>query len=427
MNFRILTIIYICIQCVGSVRAQTVYSNFIHKNNIRSVQFKGLDDKQVYPVLQLGTNQKLALDFDDLDGELKDYQYTIVHCDYDWTESNLMQNEYIDGVFYEYIMDNETSFNSYVSYTHYHVEFPNSNLKPKISGNYVLKVYGNGDEEDLVLTLRFFVYQTSVSIRTQIQRPTYTRYYDSHQELDVWVSTGSLRPINVNEDFKILYMQNGRWDNAKYNLKPRWFNDGVLDYNYETENVFKAGNEFRFFDTRNVRFGGQQIKRVYQDSFGIYNAELYAEKDRSIENYLFYRDFNGYPVIDAEGADGNVEGDYIWVHVKALASTPIDGGVYLLGAFTNWQLNKRYKLTYNKKRLTYEGKFLLKQGYYNYLFANEKNGKPNTIDLEGSFYQTENDYQVFFYMYSVDLNCDLLMGYTKVNSVFGVISTVDDE
>lgn len=419
--------IYICTHFLCLAQNDVAWGNKVYKENIRTVEFKGFGDKQVYPVLMLGSNQKIYLNFDDLDGELKDYQYTIMHCDYNWEESNLMQNEYINGVFYEYILDNETSFNTYIDYTHYRVSFPNENMSPKISGNYILKVYEDADEENLVLTQRFFVYQNNVGIRAEVIRPTYTRFYETHNELDVWVSTGALRPMNVNEDFKIMYMQNGRWDNAKKDIQPRWYNDGVLDYNFEDINTFKAGNEFRFFDTRNVRFGGQRLKRVYQDSFGIYNAELYADKDRNEETYLFYNDFNGYPVIDAKGVEsGDVEGDYIWVHFKALTNAEQEGDLYLFGAFSNWQLNPRYKLTFNKKQLTYEGKFLLKQGYYNYFYAVEKNGKANTTILENSFYQTENDYQVFFYMYSVNLNCDLLMGYKEINSVFGNRQIGDD-
>jgi hypothetical protein len=420
------TLIYFCICFPSWLMANTVWDNKVYKPSIRTVEFKGPGDRLLYPVIELGTAQKLILNFDDLDGELKDYQYTIVHCNYNWEESNLMQNEYIEGVFSEYIMDNETSFNTYVSYTHYRATFPNYNIKPKLSGNYVLKVYEDGDEENLVFTQRFFVYQNSVGIRAQVQRPTYTRYYDTHQELDVWVTPGSLKPINVNTDFKIMYMQNGQWDNRIENLPARWFTNGVLDYNYEEENIFEAGNEYRFFDTRNVRFGGQQIHKVYQDSFGVYNAILYPDKDRSSESYLFYRDYNGHPVIDAEAVDGDVEGDYVWVHFRALTSGQVEGDVYLYGAFTNWQINERYKLSYNKKKITYEGKFLLKQGYYNYYYATAQNTKPNTIDLEGSFYQTENDYQIFFYMYSVNLNCDLLVGYKQMNSVFGAANLEDE-
>lgn len=427
MKKALFTLIYICICSLSLIATNTVWDNKVYKASVRTVEFKGPGERMLYPVIQLGSAQKLILNFDDLDGELKDYQYTIVHCNYNWEESTLMQNEYIDGVFNEYIMDNETSFNTYITYTHYRATFPNYNIKPKLSGNYILKVYEDGDEENLVLTQRFFVYQNSVGIRAQVQRPTYTRYYDTHHELDVWVTPGTLKPLNVNTDFKIMYMQNGRWDNAIDNLKPRWFTNGVLDYNYENENVFKAGNEFRFYDTRNVRFGGQQIQRVFQDSFGVYNAVLYADKDRSLESYLFYRDYNGHPVIDAEAVDGDVEGDYVWVHFRALTSGQVEGDVYLYGAFTNWQINERYKLTYNKKKLMYEGKFLLKQGYYNYYYATTKNLKPNTVELEGSFYQTENDYQIFFYMYSVNLNCDLLVGYKQMNSVFGTSNTEADE
>ncbi|MBI1185196.1 DUF5103 domain-containing protein [bacterium] len=398
--------------------AQLVYENKIFKDNIRTVQFKSLDEQAHYPVLQLGTEQKLFLNFDDLDGELKNYQYTIVHCDYNWQKSNLMQNEYIQGSFYDYITQNETSFNTYIAYTHYQMEFPGENLVPKLSGNYALIVYENNDPENLVLVQRFFIFEGKTSIQVEIKRPTYAEYYKTHQEVDVWVTTGLLDPVNPNEDYKIMYMQNGRWDNVKTGIKPRFFSDNRLDYNYEDINLFKGGNEYRYFDARNIRFGGMQIMKKFQDTFGVYNAVLYADKDRSDLPYVSYADFNGFTLIDAKGVDNkDVEGDYVWVNFWILTNGEVEGDVYLFGSFTNWQLNNRFKLTYVEEHKRYEAKVLLKQGYYNYCYAVDKGKKFDVNRLEGSFYQTENDYQVFFYMYSRQLNCDLLVGYKKANSI----------
>lgn len=400
---------------------QTLWENKVYKPSIRSVQFSGLDQRDNYPILQLGTNQTLWLEFDDLDGELKDFQYTIVHCDFNWNESQLMQNEYIQGVFSEYILDNETSFNTYISYTHYKAEVPNMNIRPKLSGNYILKVFEDGDEENIVLTRRFFVFQRGATVRPSVQRPTYSKYYDQGQEVDVMVSTGGLTVLNEATDYKIALLQNGRFDNAVTHLTPRFFRDKELDYNYEDDNVFDGFNEWRFFDTRNVRFGGQNINKVYQDSYAVYNALLYPDKDRSVQGYTNYADFNGYTLIEAGDVDDeDVEGDYVWVHFKLLSNGESDGEVYVYGACTDWRIDDRFKLSYNKERLWYEGKVLLKQGYYNYTYATVKNSEVTFKEFDGSFYQTENDYQIFFYQYSMDLNCDLLVGYQTINSVKGI-------
>lgn len=390
----------------------------VYKTNIRSVLFQGSDREQPYPVFFMGQTESLILQFDDLDGEMKDFQYTIVHCNYDWKPSQLLRNEYIDGYFTDYITDNESSFNTYVSYTNYRLKFPNLQMRPKISGNYILKIYENGNEDDLVITLRFFVVEPAARIEANVVRPNLTTYFDSHHEVDFNVDVSRLNAFNPTTDYKVLIMQNGRWDNAIWNLEPRFYSDQELIYNYERENVFPAGNEYRIFDTRDVRFGGRGIEQVAQDSFSLYNALLYRDKIREGIGYVYTIDADGHFIIASKGTrDDQTESDYIWVHFR-LESTYDEGDVYVFGGLSNWKLKERFKLRYNRKKRQYEGKILLKQGFYNYVYANSANGKADIASLEGNYFQTENEYEIFFYQYNMDRNCDILVGYQLLNSDF---------
>ncbi|MBN3034210.1 MAG: DUF5103 domain-containing protein, partial [Bacteroidales bacterium] len=49
------------------------------------------------PVIRLETDDRLQLSFDDLQSGVKDYRYTVVHCNADWSPSPLRQDEYISG------------------------------------------------------------------------------------------------------------------------------------------------------------------------------------------------------------------------------------------------------------------------------------------------------------------------------------------
>ena len=42
---------------------------------------------------------KTTLSFDDIDGDVKQYSITFVHCNADWTPSDLMISEYLNGFF----------------------------------------------------------------------------------------------------------------------------------------------------------------------------------------------------------------------------------------------------------------------------------------------------------------------------------------
>jgi len=96
----------------------------------------------------------------------------------------------------------------------------------------------------------------------------------------------------------------------------------------------------------------------------------------------------------------------------SLETAPIDGEVYVFGELSNWQLNN--KLFYDSVFNGYRGNFVIKQGWYNYLYFT----KSDTLKLdyfEGSHFETENQYEIFVYYRSVNLRSDLLVGYFSFN------------
>lgn len=392
-----------------------------HIPTIQTVLFQGNDVQDPYPILNLSSNGVLNLSFDDFSADIYNLTYTFVHCDYNWVPSDLMKNQYIDGMFYDYVVDVQTSSNTYKPFNHYKLSFPNDQIKPKLSGNYVLKVYNNGDENDLVLTKRFFVIDFKVNFQVNIHRPSETRFYNNCQEVDFKVNVSNAPVLNATTDYKVMVRQNGRWDNAILNLEPRFYSANELSYNYESENVFKGGNEFRAFDLRQARFGGQMLQKVFQDSSGMYNAILYADKTRADLGHTFTRDLNGHYVIESKNVyDNDLECDYIKTHFRLLSTYPLESDLYLMGTFSNWKALEKYKLKYDKKNRMYVGSFPFKQGYYNYAYISvNKDGTFNFADFEGDYFQTENEYEFFFYMYDRQLNCDLLVGYRRVNSMWG--------
>ena len=104
-------------------------SVYIYKNGNLNIQIKTLlchkkEDELSLPILNLNTDNQLLISFDDLDADIKDYYYSIIHCNWDWTESDLMQSEYVTGFTDEPITDYEFSFNTIQKYTHYTFNFP---------------------------------------------------------------------------------------------------------------------------------------------------------------------------------------------------------------------------------------------------------------------------------------------------------------
>jgi hypothetical protein len=110
-----------------------------------------------FPAIDLNSNQQLNLQFDDMMPESDNYQFTFIHCSSDWKVSNLKPNEYLTGAMFENITNYTFSTTTFQVYTHYNVNFPSADMKPKLSGNYILKIFRNFDENDLILTHRFMV------------------------------------------------------------------------------------------------------------------------------------------------------------------------------------------------------------------------------------------------------------------------------
>ena len=54
--------------------------DFTYNDKIKSVLFYNTINVMSYPILNLGSNDKLKLSFDDFSLELKYYHYTIIHC-----------------------------------------------------------------------------------------------------------------------------------------------------------------------------------------------------------------------------------------------------------------------------------------------------------------------------------------------------------
>jgi hypothetical protein len=64
----------------------------------------------------------------------------------------------------------------------------------------------------------------------------------------------------------------------------------------------------------------------------------------------------------------------------------------------------------------YHTQILLKQGFYNYAYVlvSPQDGKVNETYFEGSFFNTENHYEIIVYYRPVGSRTDLIVGYTLV-------------
>ena len=331
--------------------------------------------KLSYPIMDLNGSVKLLLSFDDLSGDIQNYYYKIVHCDSDWMPSNLNETEYLEGFLQNQITDYKYSFNTYFSYIHYSLKLPNEDVQFKISGNYAIIVFGDYNEEDTLFIDRFMVAETAIDVKANIKRPALSMYRDNGQEIDFTVNYGSFPVRDPYSEVKVTILQDGRWDNALTTLKPLYDRNGILDYDYNMENVFPGGNEYRWFDFKSFRYQSPYVKDVHFEK-GHYTVDLFPDPLRGGKMYFYEEDLNGRYYIEIQEENNNdTDADYAWVNFTLPLPRLTDGSsVYVMGSLANRNFTDLNRMTWNADSSAYTLSLLLKQGYYNYQYGIKKPG-----------------------------------------------------
>lgn len=381
-------------------------------SHIKSIVLNGPTGDQ-FPVVQLG--EPIYLEFDDLTASEQDYYYKIVHCDYDWTPSQLLKSQYLKGVDNQRIIDYENSYTTLQPFSNYRLTIPNDNVSLKVSGNYVLEIYNNSYE--LQFSRRFVVYKDLVKVAAQVKRSRDFNYLDEKQVVQFTINAGNFQLVNPKKEVKVAIIQNYYWPTARYNVPPQFTLGTELIYKYDTETSFFGGNEYFNFDTKDLRAPSAAIARI--DVTDLYNHYLYSNDYRYKEPYTYFPDINGdYVVRTLQGEDSSREAEYTNVHF----SLPYDellnlDEVYIFGKYNNYALTDENKMYYDEEDGMMKAKIPLKQGFYNYKYVIKR--EDGTIDLNaipGNFHFTENNYTILVYYRNFGEVYDSIIGVGTANS-----------
>jgi len=375
--------------------------NKVYVSGIESVKLclEGYDFGQ--PIIKLNGEDKLKLVFDDLETESRYLKYTLIHCTHDWKISDLNQLEYLDGFMEDEITDYSYSFNTIQHYIHYELLFPNDRMNITKSGNYILFVYDD-NYDNPIMTRRLMIMESSpASVNGIVSDATDVNNMFTKQEVDFVVYAGNYLIRNPGLYLNATIMQNGRWDNAIIGLKYRSGKPGEYSFDYDNnENVLTGGAEFRTFDIKSLRYNGNRIVSVRFLNH-TNNAYIVEDLARPFGAYETNTTLKGRCYYKNEDFPGENTEDYVITHFALRSDFPIkDGDVYVYGELTDWQINPKAKLVYNPTSNYWETSLFLKQGYYNYQYVFVKNGT-NVIDetyIEGSHWETKNDYTVLIYL-----------------------------
>lgn len=407
--------------------AQAQLPDHIYHNNIRTVKLHKAGDIYSYPVITLNSNEQLELHFDDLDADIKNYYYSYQLCNADWTPANVFTFDYIKGFQSNRINTYRNSSIAFTRYTHYQAFFPERNIMPTRSGNYLLKVFINDDTSRLAFTKRFIIVDNKVSVAAQMAQPLGGQYFRTHQRVQVTVNTAK---ANLNtfspQDIKVVVLQNFVWPAAVKIDRPTIYRGNYYEYSGD-ELSFPAGKEWRWINLSSIRLMSDRMKDIVK---GNDRTDVFVKPDgdRSQQVYIFYRDNNG--LFSIENMDGNNpywQGDYAYTHFSFIppGNRAYPGkNIYLFGELTNYELNDSCKMIFNEEKGVYERTLFLKQGFYNYSYVTAPDKPQNHMSVsyestEGNYQGTENTYLVLVYFHSFGARVDELVGYARVSSLTG--------
>lgn len=389
----ILTALYVA----GQRAADTMTGIF--NDRIKSLQIRLDGDAFASPVLILDSDDRLTIDFDHLSEDREYFRYSLTHCTANWRPSGLVDSEFLDG-FNEGTVDNyDFSRATTVHYVHYSLTIPNEQVAPKISGNYLLKIYPESEPDSTVLQCRFMISEESAPVAVSASAQTDIDYNRSHQQLAIVVDTERAQVEDPFNDLIVVAGQNGRLDTETGFRQPLKMSGTKVYYEHQPQLIFDAGNEYRRFEAVSDTYPGMNIERIeYFDPY--YHYILYADASRADEPYSYDQTQHGrFFVREYNSSDSDTEADYGVVHFTL--DYPYDPGtmIFLDGDFTQRRFDDNARMFYNHATGRYERAMLLKQGAYNYQYLVVPPGarRGYTSAIEGDKYQTLNEYNVRVY------------------------------
>jgi len=397
----------------------------VYLSNIKTVKLNRFGDPLSYPVLALNSSDLLELNYDDLDGGVKNYYYTLTLCNADWTPAQLSYFDYVKGYSQVRINTYRNSSISLTRYTHYQATLPDRNCQPIKSGNYLLKVFLNGDTSQLAFTKRFLVVDNKLSVAIQVTQPFNQEYFQTHHRFQVQVDTRNFDVRYPQQQIRVEILQNYRWDSKLTLTMPTFTRQDLLQYSNENEMLMPAGKEYRWLNLRSFRLLGDRISKQ-QNTDSSFSLFVKEDQSRLPKQYFFYKDNNGLFINETiETINPLWNADYAKVHFsyRPTNSLPREAGeLVVFGELTNYGKDPEATLVYNPQKGLYETDLFLKQGYYDYQYALKemKSGsiRFNSSSTEQDAWETENVYLVLVYFRPLGGRYDELVSVRQVSSQF---------
>jgi hypothetical protein len=211
------------------------------------------------------------------------------------------------------------SLNTKAPYVHYTLEVP----RVKLSGNYVVMVYREGNVKDILLTKRFVIFDNQVNVVARVAPSSGVTERNTHQQIEFSIVHPDVNLINPRENVRIVLRQELPLGNGHHGApahghlgRPAFARIPALR---PGKQLPPGATNSGFFDIRSIRFLGQNVRHM----------DITSDSNRCTccptspgpgKPYAQTIDFNGrYVIANYEQGSGATEADYADVFFTLIA------------------------------------------------------------------------------------------------------------
>ena len=364
---------------------------------LRTMKVMKEGDFMAPPSIRLGSDERIIVSFDEWSEDYSDLQYRLIHCGPDWKPSGLLESEYLDGFNIADIADWAFSSNTFVHFVNYRIAIPNEDMSPLLSGNYIMQVFERGNPDETIGEARFSVAEHSANVFGGVTTQTDRGLNTEWQQIELKVSPTN---VTIDDPYTMLRVDITQ-NNAPYTTStlrtPSRQEGKDIIYSHQPDLIFKAGNEFRRFETIRTNYNDMHVDSMRFLSRN-YHAWLTPDTERDTKEYSYDQTQQGrFLVREYNSTDPDLGADYVTVHFTLDTPEAVDADVYVEGEFTGFRHDDASRMHYDYGRGEYLLEMPLKQGSYNYRYVavpRRGNRRPDPSLIEGNKHETQNEYRV---------------------------------
>ncbi|MCW9706661.1 type IX secretion system plug protein domain-containing protein [Fodinibius salsisoli] len=370
---------------------------------IQAIQLYPKEQPGKPPIITLGSNNQLTLSFDYLSQQSRQFRIEISHRSRDWKESSIPISTYMDSFFQTYIQKSQQSTANDPTYQHVEYHFPNDNLRPIVSGNYLIEVYSYRDDQ-LLFSMPFFISENKGALQTRAET-LFAQRSDGRSINQLFSTYRYPSMVEFPQfDLSVSYVQNQFWGRMRAADFLNTSTPGQLTAELNRDNTFVSDYPFQLLNLESFTLDGRQV--------------LEFQPETIPPTVTLRRDVQGLstkpPLLPGEDigfALHNRSSRYAMVHFSLETSREIapTDDIYIIGDFNNWMLSDFNKMQFNPDNRLWEGKALIKQGKYGYIYVLEQESSIKILNLDPNFFTRQQEYLTFVYFKDPDQNFDRLL------------------